>query len=61
MANVCEEESIDVEEVGIIGVGFDGLFVDFFGAVVSVANVCEEDGVETEEVGIGGVCRRDFL
>ena len=56
-----EEDGVVAEVGGVVGVGFDGLFVEFLGAVVVVANVCEEDGVETEEVGIGGICRRDFL
>ena len=43
------------EVIGVVGVGFDGLSADFFGAVVVVANLCKEDGVDAEEVGIIGV------
>ena len=43
--NVFEEDGVVAEVVGVVGVGFDGLFVEFLGAVVVVANVFEEDGV----------------
>ena len=48
-ANVCEEESVAVEGVGVVGVDGEGLFVEFLGSVVVAANVCEEDGVVAED------------
>ena len=46
---------VNPEVIGVFGVGFDGLFADFFGAVVVVANLCKEESVDAEEVGIIGV------
>ena len=43
------------EDDGVVGVGFDGLFVDFLGVVIFLASGGEEDGVDAEDVGVAGV------
>ena len=55
VANVCEEDGVVAEDCGVVGVGFEGLFVEFLGAVIILANVCEEVGIDGEDDGVVGV------